>query len=86
MTPVEKAIDAALAPFIKSATKRAEAVDAVDSALLEEGHLIEDIETVEVIGSRVAVEQVTAYGLDISIDAGGNAVQVTSAYGLEVVE
>jgi hypothetical protein len=41
---------------------------------------------VEVANSRVAVESVTAYGLDLTLDAHGNAVTVESQYGFEVVE
>lgn len=43
-------------------------------------------EVVEVIGARVPVETVEVYGLTIRLDANGNAVSITSPYGLEVVE
>jgi hypothetical protein len=42
--------------------------------------------TVEVVGARLAVETVTAYGLDIGVDANGNAAWVGFPYGADVTE
>jgi hypothetical protein len=41
---------------------------------------------VEVIGARVGVEEVDAYGLHITLDANGNAERVVFPYGAEVTE
>lgn len=37
--------------------------------------------SVEVIGARVAIETVEVYGLEITVDANGNAVHVSSPHG-----
>jgi hypothetical protein len=42
------------------------------------------VDEVEVIGARVAVETVSAYGLDIRVDANGNATTVGFPYGGEL--
>lgn len=36
---------------------------------------------VEVIGARVAIETVEVYGLEITVDANGNAVHISSPHG-----
>lgn len=60
------------------------AVDIVD-ALDEAGHLMyEPVESVEVVGARVSVETVEVHGLTISLDANGNAVRITSPWGLVI--
>lgn len=84
----DDAIREALEPYIKSAKRLGEAADAVAETLKASGFpLLDDgFETVEVHNSRVAVETTEVGGLTISLDAGGNAVQVTSPYGLEIVE
>jgi hypothetical protein len=46
--------------------------------------MIEAVEAVEILGARVQVEQVEAYGLTIGLDANGNAVTVEFPYGAEV--
>jgi predicted transcriptional regulator len=49
---------------------------------------LEDVQTVDevaVIGARVPVEHVTAYGLEIAVDANGNAVTVGFPYGGELL-
>lgn len=44
----------------------------------------EVVHEVEVVGARVQIEQVEAYGLSIGLDANGNAVTVGFPYGAEV--
>lgn len=41
---------------------------------------------VEIVGARVEVEEVDAYGLTIGVDANGNAARVYFPHGAEVVE
>jgi uncharacterized protein YaaQ len=85
MTP-EEVIDAALAPYIKSAKRREEAVSKLVDALGNAGLLTEyEVDAVEVHGARVPVEDVDAYGLSISLDAKGNAVRVSCPWGLAVM-
>jgi hypothetical protein len=44
------------------------------------------VETAEVNYARVPVETVRAYGLELRLDASGNAVTVTFPHGAEVIE
>lgn len=44
------------------------------------------VNAVEIVGARVAVETVSAYGLVIELDANGNAVTIGFPYGAEVTE
>jgi len=81
----EEIIVAVLLPFLKSGAQRERASEAVAAALAEAGHLTDDIETVEVRDSKVGVETTTLGGLTITLDAAGNAVRVTSPYGLDVI-
>lgn len=78
----------ALVPHIKGEAKRNKAADAVHDALEKASHLYEDghVEAVEVHDSRVPVETVNVYGLTIRLDAGGNAVSVSSPYGFMIIE
>jgi hypothetical protein len=39
------------------------------------------VATVEVIGARVPIETVEVYGLEITVDANGNAVHISSPHG-----
>jgi hypothetical protein len=41
---------------------------------------------VEVVGGRVPLERVSAYGLDIRLDANGAAAAIRFPYGAEVTE
>lgn len=61
--------------------KRKELANAIIDALDEAGMLVGDFRAVDVVGAKVPVDYVTAYGLDISVDANGNAVDVSSPYG-----
>ncbi|TCB97557.1 hypothetical protein E0H26_11605 [Micromonospora zingiberis] len=66
--------------------KKDELSDAIYGALDEHGLILDGtVNTVEVTGARVTVETVEAYGLTIEVDANGNAVQISSPYGLEIV-
>lgn len=68
-----------------SQTKRDDLADQIADALYEAGLLVDEgIDSVEVRNARVTVETVEAYGLTIAVDAHGNAVQVTSPWGLEI--
>jgi len=85
MTP-EETINAVLLPFLKSAKRRADAVEQLIAALETEGHLIDGaLDTVEVRDSKVGVETTELGGLSITLDAAGNAVRITSPYGLDVI-
>jgi hypothetical protein len=42
--------------------------------------------TVEVIGARVAVKTIQAYGLTLTVDAMGDAVTISTDAGLMVIE
>lgn len=48
--------------------------------------LYAEVETAEVHRARIPVETVWAYGLEIRLDASGNAVTVTFPHGAEVIE
>jgi hypothetical protein len=48
---------------------------------LDEGITVDEV---AVSGARVPVEHITAYGLDISLDANGNAATVGFPYGGEL--
>ena len=39
------------------------------------------VDKVEVIGARVPIETVEVYGLEITVDANGNAVHISSPHG-----
>lgn len=43
----------------------------------------EDVREVDVVGSRVPVETVEAYGLLVGVDANGNAATITFPHGAE---
>jgi len=43
----------------------------------------EEVHEVDVVGSRVVVETVEAYGLVIGVDANGNAATITFPHGAE---
>lgn len=74
-----------LLPNSWSQTRRNGLTDQILDALYDAGLLIDGSpRTVEVRGARVAVEAVEAYGLRISLDANGNAVEIASPWGLEV--
>lgn len=66
--------------------RRIELATSIVNALTEAGHIHEEISAVEVLGARVPVETVEVYGLTITLDANGNAVQISSPWGLEVAE
>lgn len=87
-TTAESVARKALAEHIKAEFKRDTAADAVVEALTDAGHLYENgwVEAVEVHDSHVPVETVHAYGLTIRLDAGGNAVSVSSPYGFMIIE
>jgi hypothetical protein len=83
----EDVIREALTPFLKSNKRREKAAESIAENLREAGLLLDYApETVEVVGSRVAIETTTVGGLTVSLDAAGNAVRVTSPYGFEVIE
>ncbi len=83
---MEKVI-AKLLPGKLSNWRRAEVAEEIADELTSEGLLFPDgITAVEVPGARVPVETVDAYGLTIAVDANGNAVRVSSPWGLEAVE
>ncbi len=63
----------------KAAHKKIDAIVAEFEACTSE-----KIGRVEVEGARVGVETIEVYGLEISLDANGNAVAVTSPYGFSV--
>jgi hypothetical protein len=44
----------------------------------------EDVREVEILGARVGIETVQAYGLEFTIDANGNAAVVRFPYGAAV--
>lgn len=44
------------------------------------------VDAVEIRGGRVAIEEVTIYGLVIGVDANGNASTVDFPYGADVTE
>lgn len=46
----------------------------------------EVVAEVEIVGARVQVERVEAYGLRIGLDANGNAVTIEFPYGAEVTQ
>lgn len=46
----------------------------------------ESVREVEIVGARVAIERVEAYGPEIGVDANGNAATVRFPYGAEVTE
>jgi hypothetical protein len=84
MSP-EEIINKALAKTVKSAFRREELAEQIESALWDAGYLLSgDALAVEVHGARVPVEVVEAYGLDIEVDANGNAVTVSSPWGFGV--
>ena len=45
----------------------------------------EAADAVEVIGARLGVETIEAYGLEITLDANGNAAEIRSPHGLDVI-
>lgn len=47
---------------------------------------VSDIHRAEVVGARVEVERVTVGGLEIGLDATGNAVSVYSPQPMEVTQ
>ncbi|MGC5319328.1 hypothetical protein ACPXB5_11380 [Micromonospora arida] len=49
-------------------------------------YMPERIEAADIVGARVAVDEVGAYGLTIEVDANGNAATVRFPYGAEVAE
>lgn len=69
-----------------SQTKRDGIADQIADALDTAGLLLWDGTTaaVEVRGARVTVETIAAYGLDIEIDANGNAGRIASDRGLVI--
>ncbi|MEU1810975.1 hypothetical protein [Micromonospora aurantiaca (nom. illeg.)] len=84
-TDYREAIGATL-PERWSQTKKDELADAVYEALDNLGLIVDGpISTVDVVGAPITVERVEAYGLAIEVDANGNAVSVTSPWGLEIV-
>jgi hypothetical protein len=87
MSPGEVA-DKALEPFIKAKGRRDQAAADVVEALGKAAHLFENgwVTKVEVHHARVGVETVEAYGLIITLDANGNAVDVSSPWGFMITE
>jgi hypothetical protein len=84
---VEQIIRRALGTTLKSERRIEELSTPIYDALEKAGCLLMgDLATVEVCGARVAVEAVEVYGLSISVDANGNAVDVSSPFGMGVVE
>jgi hypothetical protein len=77
-------IETALRTAIKSASRRDDIATEIGEALWDAGYLTDGASTVEVHGARIPVETVEAYGLTISVDANGNAVEVSSPWGLGV--
>lgn len=63
--------------------KRKELAYAIIDALDENGllTLTGDFTAVDVVGAKIPVEYVTMFGLEISVDANGNAVEVSSPHG-----
>lgn len=53
----------------------------IDDILYEIDFGKERIDSVEIDGARVPVETITAHGLEIQLDANGNAATVTFPYG-----
>jgi len=54
----------------------------IDAIVAEfDAYTSEEVTSVDVDGARLAVETVEAYGLEITLDANGNAVSITSPYG-----
>lgn len=43
------------------------------------------VSEVEIVGARVEVERIEAYGLIVGLDANGNAVSIRFPYGAEVI-
>lgn len=84
----ELAIRKALEPHIKAEGKRDTAAEKVWEALIDAGHLYENgwVEAVEVHGAKVPVETVHVGGLTVRLDAGGNAVSVSSPWGFMIIE
>jgi hypothetical protein len=81
----EQIIRDALGTMFKSQRRIDELVNPIYDALEKAGCLIMgDLATVEVCGARLAVDGVEAYGLSISLDAHGNAVDVSSPHGMFV--
>lgn len=58
-----------------------EKIDAIVKYVEDEQDVIAVPGSVEVFGARMAVERVEAYGLEIGVDAIGNAVHITSSNG-----
>lgn len=82
---LEKIVQDVLATTTKlSGGKRVEAADAILAALDNAGALADGMYAVAVVGARIPVEYVPMYGLEIGIDANGNATSVSSPWGLEV--
>jgi hypothetical protein len=76
----------AVLPKSWSQTKRDDVADQIVNALFDAGLLlVDDVTTIEVRGARVPVETVEAYGLTIRVDANGNAAEITSPWGLEIL-
>lgn len=64
--------------------KRKELAYAIIDALDDNGLLTGDftaVDAVDVVGAKIPVEYVTMFGLEISVDANGNAVEVSSPHG-----
>lgn len=61
--------------------KRKELAYAIIDALDDNGLLTGDFTAVDVVGAKIPVEYVTMFGLEISVDANGNAVEVSSPHG-----
>jgi hypothetical protein len=76
----------AVLPKSLSQKKRDELTEQIVNALFDAGLLlVDDATTIEVRGARVPVETVEAYGLTIRVDANGNAAEITSPWGLEIL-
>lgn len=61
-------------------------IDRITDALWDAGLLLtSEVTTVEVRGARVPVETVEAYGLRIRVDANGDAAEIISERGLEIL-
>jgi hypothetical protein len=87
-TDAEDVARKALGSHIVAESRRDKAAESLVAALTEAGHLYENgwVEAVEVHNSAVPVETRHEYGLTIRLDAGGNAVSVSSPYGFMIIE
>jgi hypothetical protein len=72
-------------PKTLSQKKRDEVAEQIVDALWDAGFLTDGVTTVEISGAMVPVETVEAYGLTIRVDANGDAAEISSLRGLEIL-